>query len=50
MDHPKLEEWKTVWRERRSVTMVYILLRISLCWSCWHRFSTATLKTFFSAC
>lgn len=23
MDHPKLEEWKTVWRERRSVTMVY---------------------------
>ena len=30
MDHPKLEEWKTVWRERRSVTMVYILLRISV--------------------
>ena len=30
MHHPKLEEWKTVWRERRSVTMVYILLRISV--------------------
>ena len=30
MDHPKLEEWKAVWRERRSVTMVYILLRISV--------------------
>ena len=30
MDHPKLEEWKTVRRERRSVTMVYILLRISV--------------------
>ena len=30
MDHPKLEEWKTVWRERRSVSMVYILLRISV--------------------
>ena len=30
MDHPKLEEWKTVWRVRRSVTMVYILLRISV--------------------
>ena len=30
MDHPKLEEWKNVWRERRSVTMVYILLRISV--------------------
>ena len=30
MDHPKLEEWKAVWRERSSVTMVYILLRISV--------------------
>ena len=30
MDHPRLEEWKAVWRERRSVTMVYILLRISV--------------------
>ena len=30
MDHPKLEEWKTVWRERRSVTMVYILSLIHI--------------------
>ena len=47
MDHPKLEEWKTVWRERRSVTMVYILLRISVVLV---MLATATLKTFFSAC
>lgn len=30
MDHPKLEALKKAWHEKRSVTMVYILLRTSV--------------------
>ena len=30
MDHPKLEALKEAWHEKRSVTMVYILLRTSV--------------------
>ena len=29
MDHPKFEALKKAWHEKRSVTMVYILLRLS---------------------
>ena len=50
MDHPKLEEWKAVWRERRSVTMVYILLRISVVLVMLAQIFNGNLKTFFSAC
>ena len=30
MDHQKLEALKKAWHEKRSVTMVYILLRTSV--------------------
>ena len=30
MDHPKTDSFKKSWREKRSVTMVYILLRTSV--------------------
>ena len=30
MDHPKFEALKKAWHEKRSVTMVYILLRTSV--------------------
>ena len=30
MEHPKLEAFKKAWREKRSVTLVYILLRTSV--------------------
>lgn len=50
MDHPKLEEWKTVWRERRSVTMVYILLRISVVLVMLAQIFNGNFENVFSAC
>ena len=49
MDHPKLEALKKAWHEKRSVTMVYILLRTSVVLVMLAQIFNHNLKTYFSA-